>query len=135
MYVLEGYSHKEIAEKWDYYILSSQGQLLMSSEEHKSEYEYNISIDTIACSLNCRNLVLGMGNWLKKCLTDTEAQLLKKHKVLRYETLWLAKSINFFYYIGVGGAFGERFIEVSPKYIHEYDCLIFEYSSTAVQYK
>lgn len=29
---------KEIAEKWDYYILSVNGQLLMSSEEHKSKY-------------------------------------------------------------------------------------------------
>ena len=60
----------------------------------------------MACTLHSRNLVLAMGNWLKKCLTDTEAQLLKKHQVLRYDTLSLAKSINFFYYIGVGGAFG-----------------------------
>ena len=90
----------------------------MSSEEHGSDYEYNISIDTLACSVNQRNLVLGMGNWLRKCLTDVEAQLLKKHKVLRYDTLSLAKSVNFFYYIGVGGAFGERFTEVLPKYIH-----------------
>lgn len=61
--------------------------------------------------------------------------MLKKHKVLRYDTLWVAKSITFFYYIGVGGAFGDRFVEISPKYIHDADALIFEYESPAINYR
>jgi hypothetical protein len=77
----------------------------MSTEEgttHK-KYQYNISVDTISYRFDDIpgfKFILAEGDWLKTCLTNSELVELGNSKVIRFEGLQIAKSVQFYSYMG-----------------------------------
>lgn len=137
---------KEIAEKWDHFILTVDGRLLMNTDEPKTDSNqssYNIGVDTFACILDdipTFRFVFAESKWLEKCLKLEEIGLLNSVGVLKYEGLSVADSINFYYYLvdrsnaNSNGTVhplpnpNNKFIKIVPKYILSCDCLVFEIS-------
>lgn len=126
-------NNKELAQKWPYFILSSSGEIHMGLEEYGTNHQYNYSVDSISYDINSTNLILGQGNWFKETLNADERHLLKKHKVLRYDTLSLSNQIH--YYFHMSGLYGDRFLEIKPNYLHDEDCLIFQAPNFPLSFK
>lgn len=92
-FIIATTNDKEIAEKWNYYVLSVHGELYINNNEpkvnstHESHYEFNICIDAFNCSVGPNvfdKFILAEGEWLKGCLSENESRLLKNYSIINY---------------------------------------------------